>query len=151
MLEKLGVGGSSWEEREVNRYSSSIVPVENQLLSGSESEEQNNLVEESQEEVFDEEDYEDELEYVELDNSNDQIKNTKQLYLEEDYEDELEYETSDDKNNINLVDKTKVKANLASKRPIQRAKETLDIEPLEKKKLPSENKKSEIIEIDDPW
>ena len=46
LLEKLGVGGSSWDEREANGYSANLVPVENQLLSGSESEQQNNLVEE---------------------------------------------------------------------------------------------------------
>ena len=68
LLEKLGVGGSSWDEREVNGYSANLVPVENQLLSGSESEQQNNLVEEYEEVVEQddyEDDYEDELEYVE--------------------------------------------------------------------------------------
>ena len=39
----------------------------------------------------------------------------------------------------------------ASKRPIQRAKETLDIEPLEEKKLVIDNNNSESFEIDDPW
>ena len=43
LLEKLGVGGSSWDERESNGYSANLVPVENQLLSGSESEQQNNF------------------------------------------------------------------------------------------------------------
>ena len=65
LLEKLGVGGSSWDEREANGYSANLVPVENQLLSGSESEQQNNLVEEY-EEVVEQDDYEDELEYVEM-------------------------------------------------------------------------------------
>ena len=40
---------------------------------------------------------------------------------------------------------------MASKRPIQRAKETLDIEPLEEKNLEIKKKKSDTIEIDDPW
>ena len=73
LLEKLGGGGSSWDEREVNGYSANLVPVENQLLSGSESEQQNNLVEEYEEVVeqddyedYSEDDYEDELEYVEI-------------------------------------------------------------------------------------
>merc|ERR1712139_276581 len=52
LLEKLGVGGSSWEEREANRYTANLVPVENQLLSGSESEEQNNFMEEIKEEEY---------------------------------------------------------------------------------------------------
>ena len=50
LLEKLGVGGSSWEEREANRYTANLVPVENKLLSGAESQEQNNLLEETKEE-----------------------------------------------------------------------------------------------------
>ena len=73
LLEKLGVGGSSWDERESNGYAANLVPVENQLLSGSESEQKNNLVEEYEEVVEQdnyeddyEDDYEDELEYVEV-------------------------------------------------------------------------------------
>ena len=61
LLEKLGVGGSSWDERETSGYSANLVPVENQLLSGSESEQQNNLVEEY-EEVVEQDDYEDDYE-----------------------------------------------------------------------------------------
>ena len=86
LLEKLGVGGSSWDEREANGYSANLVPVENQLLSGSESEQQNNLVEEY-EEVVEQDDYEDdyednyddELEYVEIKGSAEEIKNRGQL------------------------------------------------------------------------
>merc|ERR1711916_304093 len=63
LLEKLGVGGSAWDEREANGYSANLVPVENQLLSGSESEQQNNLVEEYEEEVVEQDEYDDELEY----------------------------------------------------------------------------------------
>ena len=41
--------------------------------------------------------------------------------------------------------------NLVSNRPVQNAKETLDIEPLDDKNLTNVNKKSEKFEIDDPW
>ena len=41
--------------------------------------------------------------------------------------------------------------NLASKRPIQNAIETLDIEPLDEQNLVQDNKKLEEFEIDDPW
>ena len=86
LLEKLGVGGSSWEEREANRYSANLVPVENQLLSGSESEEQNNLMEELKEEGYtEEEEYEDELEYVEIETVKEKINNKKQLYMDNDF------------------------------------------------------------------
>ena len=43
------------------------------------------------------------------------------------------------------------RSNLASKRPIQRTNETLDIEPLDEKNLVTDNKQKEIFEIDDPW
>jgi sporulation protein YlmC with PRC-barrel domain len=158
LLEKLGVGGSSWDEREVNGYSANLVPVENQLLSGSESEEQNNLVEEYEEVVEQddyEDDYEDELEYVEIKGSAEEINNRKKLYMENDDSDQMENQKSfnqiDEKNNIDFKQKKQSTTNLASKRPIQNATETLDIEPLDEQNLVQDNKKSEKFEIDDPW
>ncbi len=157
ILEKLGVGGSSWDEREVNGYSANLVPVENQLLSGLESEEQNNLVEEYEEEVFEQDDYEDdgELEYIELEDSSEETNNRKKLYMENDYPSQNE-----NLNNVNSIDEEKKidpqqnqksNTNLASKRPIQNSKETLDIEPVDEKNLIKDNNKSENFEIDDPW
>jgi len=160
LLEKLGVGGSSWEERELNGYSSNLVPVENQLLSGSESEQQNNLVEEY-EEVVEQDDYEDdyeddeELEYVEIENSSEEINNRKKLYMENDFSSKNENLNNvnqiDEEKNIDLKQKQKSNTNLASKRPIQNATETLDIEPVDEQNLEQDNKKSEKFEIDDPW
>jgi len=160
LLEKLGVGGSSWDEREANAYSANLVPVENQLLSGSESEQLNNLVEEY-EEVVEQDDYEDdyeddeELEYVEIENSSEEINNRKKLYMENDFSSNNENLNNvnqiDEEKNIDLKQKQKSNTNLASKRPIQNAKETLDIEPVDEKNLVKDNKKSENFEIDDPW
>jgi len=158
LLEKLGVGGSSWDEREANGYSANLVPVENQLLSGLESEQQTNLVEEY-EEVVDqddyEEDYEDELEYVEIKGSSEEINNRKKLYMDNDYSDQIDNQNTvnqiDEKNNIDFKQKKQSTTNLASKRPIQNATETLDIEPLDEQNLVKDNKKSEKFEIDDPW
>ncbi|KGF98829.1 Protein implicated in RNA metabolism (PRC-barrel domain) [Prochlorococcus marinus str. MIT 9302] len=157
-LEKLGVGGSSWDEREANGYSANLVPVENQLLSGSESEQQNNLVEEY-EEVVDqddyEDDYEDELEYVEINGSSEEIKNKKKLYMDDDYSEQIKNQNSvnqiDEEKNIDFQQKRKSNTKLVSKRPIQNATETLDIEPLDENNLFKDNEKSEKFEIDDPW
>ncbi len=158
LLEKLGVGGSSWDEREANGYSANLVPVENQLLSGSESEQQNNLVEEYEEVVEQdnyEDNYEDELEYVEIKGSAEEINNRKKLYMDNDDSDQIENQNSfnqiDEKNNFDFKQKEKSITNLASKRPIQNATETLDIEPLDEQNLVQDNKKSEKFEIDDPW
>ena len=150
LLEKLGVGGSSWEEREANRYTASLVPVENQLLSGSESEEQNNLMEEIIEEDFIEEDYEEELEYVEIETPPEKINNKKQLYLDNDSSLQLENQI-DEENTIEFVSQKQSMSNRASKRPIQRSQEPLDIEPVEENKTVIENPLSEPVEIDDPW
>ena len=162
LLEKLGVGGSSWDEREANGYSSNLVPVENQLLSGSELEQQNNLVEEYEEVVEEndneddyQDDYEGELEYVEIRGSSEEIFNRKKLYMDNDYSDQIQNQNSvnqiDEKNNIDFKQKKQSTTNLASKRPIQNATETLDIEPLDEQNLVQDNKKSEKFEIDDPW
>ena len=135
LLEKLGVGGSSWEEREANRYSANLVPVENQLLSGSESEEQNNLMEEFNEEEFmEEEEYEDELEYVELETSKEKINNKKQLYMDNDFSEKLESQI-DEGNETEVTLNRQSRSNRASKRPIQRSKEPFDIEPVEELSL----------------
>jgi len=154
LLEKLGVGGSSWDEREANGYSANLVPVENQLLSGSELEQQKNLVEEY-EEVIEQDDYEDELEYVEIKASSEIIKNRKKLYMDNDLSDQIENQNSvnqiDEEKNIDFKQKNKSNTNFASKRPIQNATETLDIEPLNEQNLEKDNKKSEKFEIDDPW
>ena len=151
LLEKLGVGGSSWDEREGNRYTANLVPVENQLLSGSESDEQNNLMEELKEEEFIEEDeYAEQLEYVEIETASEKINNKKQLYLDNEPSEELE-NNIDGGNSRDFSIKRQSKSNRASKRPIQRSKEPLDIEPVEDKKLPIENPKPESFEIDDPW
>ena len=151
LLEKLGVGGSSWEEREANRYTANLVPVENQLLSGSESEEQNNFMEEIKEEEFiEEEEYEEELEYVEIETAKETINNKKQLYLDNESSEQLENQI-DEENTTEFVIKRQSISNRASKRPIQRSQEPLDIEPVEEKKIVIENPQSESVEIDDPW
>ena len=158
LLEKLGVGGSSWDEREVNKYSTNLVPVENQLLSGSEYEEKDSLVEEYKEEETYESNYEDELEYVELENAKKKIENKNQLYLEDDYSQDSDFQISDDNqidedNNpeLKLEDKSKSKSKFASKRPIEREKEPYDIEPLDDSSFMEVNKKTDKLEIDDPW
>ena len=131
--------------------------VENQLLSGSESEQQNNLVEENEEVVEQdyyeddyEDDYEDELEYVEIKGSSEETNNRKKLYMDNDYSDQIDNQI-DEKNNIDFKQNKQSTTNLTSKRPIQNATETLDIEPLDELNLLQDNKKSEKFEIDDPW
>ena len=79
--------------------------------------------------------------------------NQKKLYMENDYNGSVENEyTVNQLNEEKNIDfKQKLNTNLASKRPIQNATETLDIEPLDEQNLIKDNKKSEQFEIDDPW
>ena len=159
-LEKLGVGGSSWDNREYSKYSSNLVPVENQLLSGSETDKDNYLLEESQDNEYNyEESYEDEMEYVEVDNSQENTQGKKRLYLEnDDYLDESQKEReSKDSNmiNNNLDQTNKKRISLrkpASKRAIEQVQDTLDIEPIDTKEKSSiENQALNLNDIDDPW
>ncbi|QNI56398.1 PRC-barrel domain-containing protein [Synechococcus sp. BIOS-E4-1] len=69
-LEKLGVGGASWEEQERERYRLNVVPVENQLSSGQPAETAPRQLEASQSERFEAE--QPELEYVELEQPREQ-------------------------------------------------------------------------------
>ena len=102
-----------------------------------------------------EDDYENELEYVEIKDPAEEINNSKKLYMDNDYSDQIENQNSfyqiDEKNNIDFKQNKQSTTNLTSKRPIQNATETLDIEPLNEQNLVQDNKKSEKFEIDDPW
>ena len=77
------------------------------------------------------------------------------LYMDNDDSEQIENQNSvnqiNEKNNIDFEQKKQSTTNLASKRPIQNATETLDIEPLDEQNLIQDNKKSEKFEIDDPW
>ena len=140
-LEKLGVGGSSWDNREYTKFSSNLVPVENQLLSGVDTNQETLLLEESREEEFiDENEIDDELEYVALDNSQESSTVKKQLYLDNDY--------SQDNNSIQSQS---FKRKSSIKRPIDTSKETLDIEPIEQNDFLIDQQVSNPSDIDDPW
>ena len=157
LLEKLGVGGSSWDNREYTKFSSNLVPVENQLLSGVDTNQENFLLEESQEDTFtDESQVDEELEYIALDNSQENLKAKKQLYLENDYsqENENDYAQENDLQNTFYDNPIKAKSTTnksPNKRPIETSNETIDIEPLEKKDISSDQKISNPVDIDDPW
>ncbi|MEC8277928.1 MAG: ATP-grasp domain-containing protein, partial [Myxococcota bacterium] len=99
------------------------------------------------EEVVEENDYEDgyedELEYVEIKGSSEEINKRKKLYMDNNYYDEIENQNSnnqiDEIKNIDFKEKQQLNTNLASKRPIQNSTETLDIEPLDEQNLVKDN------------
>ncbi len=158
LLEKLGVGGNAWDNNESSRYSSNLVPVENQLLSGTETIKENYLLEESSEQQdyfedeyeeneYEENEYEEgELEYIELDKSVDQQKNKKQLYMNDEYQEENVLKEQE-----NQKKQLRTPTNRASKRPVERTKEALYVEPISEEVIKKDLQTKESIEIDDPW
>ena len=158
-LEKLGVGNSGWEESERERYRVNLVPVENQLTSGESVNDDQRLLEQSQE-IFEEE----EMEYVELQDSEEQQYNKELRYLDEPNqssiyseidEDEVNYSESNFKNRPDDFQAKVSSKNTKNKSKIIRDKEPIDVEPLED--LTTNNSQDmisndkELIDIEDPW
>ena len=158
-LEKLGVGNSGWEESERERYRVNLVPVENQLTSGESVNDDQRLLEQSQE-IFEEE----EMEYVELQDSEEQQYNKELRYLDEPNqssiyseidEDEVNYSESNFKNRTEDFQAKFSSENIKNKSKNIRNEEPMDVEPLED--LTTNNSKDmisndkELIDIEDPW
>ena len=159
-LEKLGVGNSGWEESERERYRVNLVPVENQLTSGDTENDDQKLLEQTQEEIFQEED----MEYVELEDSEAEQYNQELRYLDEpnqsllyseNEEDRLNYSESKFTNQSDNYQTTKASRNNKNRSKISRLEEPMDVEPLEK--MPTEkaedsvSKDNQILDIEDPW
>ena len=158
-LEKLGVGNSGWEESERERYRVNLVPVENQLTSGESVNDDQRLLEQSQE-IFEEE----EMEYVELQDSEEQQYNKELRYLDEPTQSSIYSEIDEDlvqnseSNFKNRTDDFQAKfssQNTKNKSKIIRDEEPMDVEPLED--LMTNNSQDmisndkELIDIEDPW
>ena len=158
-LEKLGVGNSGWEESERERYRVNLVPVENQLTSGESVNDDQRLLEQSQE-IFEEE----EMEYVELQDSEEQQYNKELRYLDEPNqssiyseidEDEVNYSESNFKNRTDDFQAKFSSKNTKNKSKIIRNEEPMDVEPLED--LTTNNSQDmisndkQLIDIEDPW
>lgn len=158
-LEKLGVGNSGWEESERERYRVNLVPVENQLTSGESVNDDQRLLEQSQE-IFEEE----EMEYVELQDSEEQQYNKELRYLDEPNqssiyseidEDEVNYSESNFKNRTDDFQAKFSSKNTKNKSKIIRNEEPMDVEPLED--LTTNNSQDmisndkQLTDIEDPW
>ena len=158
-LEKLGVGNSGWEESERERYRVNLVPVENQLNSGESVNDDQRLLEQSQE-IFEEE----EMEYVELQDSEEQQYNKELRYLDEPNqssiyseidEDEVNYSESNFKNRTDDFQAKFSSKNTKNKSKIIRDEDPMDVEPLEE--LRTDNSQDmisndkQLTDIEDPW
>jgi len=164
-LEKLGVGGSSWEEEERERYRVNLVPVENQLISGDNIEEPQRALKASNNNVFKEEE-EEELEYVELEDRREDLIQ-KRRYLDDptigsssnfnDYSAEQrtfeeEYEQSSAFKKDTIPSRTRAN----TRRPNLKPEDPLDVEPIdistkEDRKLKDSLSPLDGNELEDPW
>ena len=163
VLEKLGVGGPSWEEQERERYRVNLVPVENQLSSGQPVEQQQRQLQASEAQRFE---AEEEMEYVELEDQRRDAQ-PQRRYLEEQpadsfdsprynnarYRDEPSFEEPEFEQprfeqpriqeqrfeDSSLNDESAPRRAMpASRRPVQKISEPLDVEPIQD-------------DLDDPW
>ncbi len=164
LLEKLGVGGSSWEERERERYRVNLVPVENQLSSGDYLEQNQKILEASSEESFNEDDQE--MEYVELDKS-ERFSDLKTRYLDDlpasnsdnyGIDEEVKYSNNNEsfENNFNSKRPFTQRKIVNSRKAIANSDEFLDVEPIvsediDNKYLDKNPPLSNNEPIEDPW
>ena len=161
-LEKLGVGGTSWEEQERERYRMNLVPVENQLTSGETIEKKERLLQSGNNEVLE---VEEDMEYVELEDKDHELLQKKRYiddvedfpneqYLQQDFNEQqkTEFIKSED-----FELRSTSTSRPTSKRTVSTSKDTLDVEPLEAYKTADSTdnqlKQTQSIEneIEDPW
>ena len=157
VLEKLGVGGPSWEEQERERYRVNLVPVENQLSSGQPAEEQQRRLTAAETERFQPEE---EIEYVELeerrrdaipqrrylDEPSENPYQERDLYQERDpYRERSTFEP--DPRELQPRDPEPRRAMPASRRTNPAQREPMDVEPLPRR----ETEPLDDNSLDDPW
>ena len=155
VLEKLGVGGPSWEEQERERYRVNLVPVENQLGSGQPAEEEQRRLTAAETEQFQ---AEEEIEYVELEDRRRDVM-PQRRYLDEPTEDPylnrdpylerpMEREPRDfEQRDFEAMNPAPRRAMPASRRTNPSQREPMDVEP-----LPSRDQAPlDDNDLDDPW
>lgn len=80
LLEKLGIGGPSWEQEERDRYRTGMVPVENQLAAGQPAVQEQRRIQPATNQAFEPDE---EFDYVELDEQRQREPLRQRRYLDE--------------------------------------------------------------------
>ena len=80
LLEKLGIGGPSWEQEERDRYRTGMVPVENQLAAGQPAAQEQRRIQPATNQSFEPDE---EFDYVELDEQRQREPLRQRRYLDE--------------------------------------------------------------------
>ncbi len=157
-LEKLGVGGPSWEDQERERYRVNLVPVENQLSSGQPIDQEERILEGSTREAFEPEE---ELEYVEIEDRK-QENIPQRRYLDEGFSSSENYQENiggyQDSNIPKDLSFGEEKLPFARKssvtRQINKQEAPLDVEPIDSNDSEINNSSqasNQNNELEDPW
>ena len=149
VLEKLGVGGPSWEEQERERYRVNLVPVENQLASGQPVELEQRRLQAADTQAIE---AEQELEYVELEDRPRESRQQRR-YLDEEPDDFYgsrrdPYDEFEDRRSEAQPPPAR-RPMPASRRPVEQPGEPLDVEPMER--APKQSPQTRNDDLDDPW
>ncbi len=149
VLEKLGVGGPSWEEQERERYRVNLVPVENQLASGQPVELEQRRLQAADTQAIE---AEQELEYVELEDRPRESRQQRR-YLDEEPDDFYgsrrdPYDEFEDRRSEAEPPPAR-RPMPASRRPVEQRGEPLDVEPMER--APKQSPQTRDDDLDDPW
>ena len=161
VLEKLGVGGPSWEEQERERYRVNLVPVENQLSSGQAVEQEQRSLQAATSERFD---VEENLDYVEIDEQRREPQ-VQRRYLDEqsldpyddrydNRRDEPRYrdERLEDRYQEDRYQDERRGPAPAARRPVQQPGAPLDVEPVRRPSRQDDPGPShDDQDLDDPW
>ncbi len=158
LLEKIGVGGASWEEQERERYRLNLVPVENQLSSGQPDEQEQKRLQAANTEEFEPEE---ELEYIEIDQKeNEVIAQRRYIDDPESNDSSIGYKQFDNaaeeyRKRPDYKDQIRQSPKPAARRPIKKEEDPLDVEPIKIKEDDYNNKSEKTRlsanELEDPW
>ena len=148
LLEKLGIGGPSWEQEERDRYRTGMVPVENQLAAGQPAVQEQRRIQPATSQTFEPDE---EFDYVELDEQRQREPLRQRRYLDEE---ENRYEQT-------RYDERPAEP---SRRPLQaeplpRQARPLEARPLERRPAPTPYREPLDVEaedlasndLEDPW
>lgn len=134
LLEKLGVGGPSWEKEERERYRINMVPVENQLPAGSATAQEAKRIAPATTRRFEPEE---DLEYVELEERR-QEPLRRQRYLDEEDEPRSWREGPADLERERERERLE-EPRLATRRLASSSREPLDVEPIPPRRSSAED------------
>ena len=156
VLEKLGVGGPSWEEQERERYRVNLVPVENQLSSGQPVEEEQRRLTAAETARFEPEE---DMEYVELEERR-REEMPQRLYLDQEHEDP--YRNDRFASEPVEPDPLPRRSMPVSRRAMPPQREPMDVEPMDVDPMDRQSMERERPQrrsrptagkddVDDPW